>query len=61
MGKVFKRVPLKIVLKALKPARAQGSQIKEGVQTMVITQSPGVCWTTLFAEMISDWIGKVVE
>ena len=37
------------------------SQIKEGLQTMEIIQSPRVCWTTPFAEMILDWIRKVLE
>ena len=32
-----------------------------GSQTMVIIQGPGICWTTPFAEMILDWIRKVLE
>ena len=60
-GKVLKGFPLKILSKPLKPARDQGYQINEGLQTMVIFQGPGVCWTTPFADMILDWVRKVLE
>ena len=28
---------------------------------MVLIQGPGICWTTPFADMILDWIRKVLE
>ena len=59
--KVLKGFPFKILLKPFNSGRAQGSQIKEGPQTMVLIQGPGICWTTPFAEMILDWIRKVLE
>ena len=59
--KVLKGFPFKIVSKPLNSGRAPGSQIKEGPQTMVPIQGPWICWTTPFAEMILDWIRKVLE
>ena len=61
LRKVLKGFPFKILLKPVNSVRAQGSQIKEGPQTMVLSQGPGICWTTPFAEMILDWIRKVLE
>ena len=60
LRKVLKGFPFKILLK-VNSVRAQGFQIKEGPQTMVLIQGPGICWTTPFAEMILDWIRKVLE
>ena len=51
----------KILLRPFTSERAPGSQIKKGPQTMVLIQGLGICWTTLFAEMILDWIRKVLE
>ena len=59
--KVLKGFPFNILLRPFKSGRAQGSQIKEGPQTMVQIQGPGICWTTPFAEMILDWIRKVFK
>ena len=61
LRKVLKGFPFKILLKPVNSARAQRSQTKEGPQTMVLIQGPGICWTTPFAEMILDWIRKVFE
>ena len=61
LRKVLKGFPFNILLKPVNSVRAQGSQIKEGPQTMVLIQGPGICWTTRFAEMILDWIRKVLE
>ena len=27
----------------------------------MLIQGPGICWTTSFAEMILDWIRKILE
>ena len=61
LRKVLKGFPFKILLLPVHSARAQGSQIKEGPQTMVLIRGPGICWTTPFAEMILDWIRKVLK
>ena len=61
LRKVLKGFPFKILLKPFNSVRGQKSQIKEGPQTMVLIQGPGICWTTSFAEMILDWIRKVLE
>ena len=61
LRKVLKGFPFNVLLKPVNYAQAQGSQIKEGPQTMVLILGPGICWTTPFAEMILDWIRKVLE
>ena len=61
LRKVLIGFPFKILLKPVNSVRAQGFQIKEGPQAMVLIQGPGICWTTPFAEMILDWIRKVLE
>ena len=60
-GKVLELFPFRILLKPLKPARAQGSQIKEGFKKTATIKGPGICWTTPLAEMILDWIHKALE
>ena len=61
LRKVLKGFPFNILLKPVNSVRAQGSQIEEGPQTMVLIQGPRICWTTPFADMILDWIRTVLE
>ena len=61
LRKVLKGFPFKILLKPVNSVRSQGSQIEKGPQTMVLIQGPEICWTTPFAEMMLDWIRKVLE
>ena len=59
--KVLTGFPFKILLQPFNSLRAPGPQIKEGPKTMVLNEGPGIRWTTPFAEMILDWIRKVLE